>query len=111
MNEAGWYFDTWKDLGCWGIAVEYFATREEAEDDGVGESCNPPGGPCSSFDAAHAAALLQGFPEGWVFAGRTKKSRWAQIGQAVPYAVALALGRSVAAALSGTRSPAARERA
>lgn len=46
-----------------------------------------------------AAAILQGFPPGWHFAGKTKRSRWEQIGQAVPVAVAAALGRSVAAAL------------
>lgn len=49
-----------------------------------------------------AAAILQGFPPGWHFAGKTKRSRWEQIGQAVPPAVAAALGRSVAAALRAT---------
>jgi site-specific DNA-cytosine methylase len=31
-----------------------------------------------------AASILQGFPEGWHFAGETKKARWSQIGQAMP---------------------------
>lgn len=47
-----------------------------------------------------AAAILQGFPSGWVFSGKTKRARWEQIGQAVPVAVARALGRSVAEALA-----------
>lgn len=42
-----------------------------------------------------AAAILQGFPESWVFAGDTKKARWAQIGQAMPPALAEAVARSV----------------
>lgn len=42
-----------------------------------------------------AAAILQGFPEGWVFAGKTKISRWSQIGQAMPPALAAAVARSV----------------
>ncbi len=46
-----------------------------------------------------AGAILQGFPEGWKFYGGTKKSRWSQIGQAVPIAVAEAIGRSVMKAL------------
>lgn len=46
-----------------------------------------------------AAAILQGFPDQWTFAGKTKRSRWAQIGQAVPVAVARAIGLSVAAQL------------
>jgi hypothetical protein len=31
-----------------------------------------------------AAAILQGFPDGWLFAGATKKARWSQIGMAMP---------------------------
>lgn len=46
-----------------------------------------------------AGSIIQGFPEGWHFCGKTKASRWAQIGQAVPVVVAEALGRSVAAAM------------
>lgn len=42
-----------------------------------------------------AAAILQGFPEGWVFVGETKKARWSQIGQAMPPALAEAVARSV----------------
>lgn len=42
-----------------------------------------------------AAAILQGFPETWVFHGKTKKARWSQLGQAMPpplaHAVALAV--------------------
>lgn len=42
-----------------------------------------------------AAAILQGFPEGWHFAGRTKKARWSQIGQATPPAFAHAIAARV----------------
>lgn len=42
-----------------------------------------------------AAAILQGFPESWVFVGRTKKARWSQIGQAMPPALAEAVARAV----------------
>lgn len=43
-----------------------------------------------------AAAILQGFPEGWHFEGATKKARWSQIGQAMPPPLAHAVARSVA---------------
>jgi site-specific DNA-cytosine methylase len=42
-----------------------------------------------------AAAILQGFPYGTTFAGRTKKSRWSQIGQALPPQVGEALGAAL----------------
>ncbi len=42
-----------------------------------------------------AAAILQGFPDGWTFCGKTKRARWSQLGQAVPPAVAEAIGRAV----------------
>lgn len=42
-----------------------------------------------------AAAILQGFPEIWVFVGRTKKARWSQIGQAMPPALAEAVALAV----------------
>jgi site-specific DNA-cytosine methylase len=44
-----------------------------------------------------AAAILQGFPEGWLFAGDTKKARWAQIGMAMPPPLAEAVARSIKA--------------
>lgn len=46
-----------------------------------------------------AAAILQGFPSGWHFCGKTKRSRWSQIGQAMPPPLAEAVGRSIARAL------------
>jgi site-specific DNA-cytosine methylase len=49
-----------------------------------------------------AGTILQGFPENWVFAGKTKRSRWSQIGQAMPPPMAEAVGRSIAAALRKT---------
>jgi site-specific DNA-cytosine methylase len=42
-----------------------------------------------------AAAILQGFPESWVFIGETKRARWSQIGQAMPPALAAAVASSV----------------
>lgn len=50
-------------------------------------------------DAVHlserAAAILQGFPETWVFHGETKRARWSQIGQAMPPALAQAVARAI----------------
>lgn len=43
-----------------------------------------------------AAAILQGFPDGWTFAGETKRARWSQIGQAMPPPLAEAVGRAIA---------------
>jgi site-specific DNA-cytosine methylase len=57
-----------------------------------------------------AGALLQGFPPGWIFAGKSKRARWEQIGMAVPIPLAHAIGRSVAEQLgisAGERSAAA----
>lgn len=50
-----------------------------------------------------AAAILQGFPDGWKFVGATKRSRWAQIGQAMPPPLAEAIARSVRAQLESSR--------
>lgn len=52
-----------------------------------------------------AAALLQGFPESWVFKGSSKKARWSQIGQAMPPQLSEAVGRSVAEQRRRTREP------
>lgn len=54
-----------------------------------------------------AAALLQGFPDGWTFVGRTKSSRWAQIGQAMPPPLARAVATQIVRLISG--APARRE--
>jgi DNA (cytosine-5)-methyltransferase 1 len=43
-----------------------------------------------------AAAILQGFPEGWHFAGATKRSRWSQIGQAMPPGLAQPVAEAIA---------------
>jgi len=47
------------------------------------------------------AALLQGFPSSWRFAGK-KTARYRQVAQASPPSVAEAMGRSIVAALNGT---------
>jgi|HubBroStandDraft_1064217.scaffolds.fasta_scaffold56191_4 site-specific DNA-cytosine methylase len=44
--------------------------------------------------------LRQGFPESWVFFGKTKASRWSQIGQAMPPPLAAAVASSIAAWLA-----------
>lgn len=51
-----------------------------------------------------AGAILQGFPETWVFAGKTKRSRWSMIGQAMPPPLAEAVGRSIVRALRRTEA-------
>ena len=50
-----------------------------------------------------AAMILQGFPPGWKLCGATKKARWSLLGQAVPVAVARAVGRAVAGQLTAGR--------
>jgi DNA (cytosine-5)-methyltransferase 1 len=47
-----------------------------------------------------AAAILQGFPEDWLFAGATKKACWSQIGQAMPPPLAHAVARAVVDAMA-----------
>jgi DNA (cytosine-5)-methyltransferase 1 len=42
-----------------------------------------------------AAAILQGFPDTWVFSGTTKRVRWSQLGQAMPPPLAEAVARAV----------------
>jgi DNA (cytosine-5)-methyltransferase 1 len=49
-----------------------------------------------------AAAILQGFPDGWKFCGKTKSARWSQIGQAMPPPLAEAVARSIARQLAAT---------
>jgi site-specific DNA-cytosine methylase len=53
-------------------------------------------GPNAIVLSEKAAALLQGFPDGWSFAGVTKRARWSQIGQAMPPPLAEAVGRQIA---------------
>lgn len=47
-----------------------------------------------------AAAILQGFPDRWVFSGATKRARWAQIGMAMPPPLGEAVARSIAEQLA-----------
>ena len=44
-----------------------------------------------------AALILQGFPDGYWIAGKTKKARWSQIGQAMPPPLSAAVFNSIAA--------------
>jgi site-specific DNA-cytosine methylase len=49
-----------------------------------------------------AATILQGFPESWFFAGKTKKARWSQIGQAMPPGLAEPVARAVVEQIRAT---------
>jgi site-specific DNA-cytosine methylase len=46
-----------------------------------------------------AAGILQGFPEDWHFAGKTKRARWSQLGQAMPPQLAEAVAGAVRAVM------------
>lgn len=61
-------------------------------------------GPDAIVISEKAAAILQGFPEGWHFAGKTKKARWGQIGMAMPPPLAEAVARCVARWLREARA-------
>lgn len=54
-------------------------------------------GPNAIVLSEKAAAILQGFPDGWVFSGETKRARWGQIGMAMPPGLAEAVARAIAA--------------
>lgn len=57
-----------------------------------------------------AAAILQGFPDGWHFAGATKRTRWSQIGQAMPPPLMEAVVRQIAKQLASSAAPAKKSR-
>lgn len=42
-----------------------------------------------------AAMILQGFPDGWVLDGKTKRARWEMLGMAMPPGLAEAVGRAI----------------
>lgn len=52
-----------------------------------------------------AAAILQGFPDGWLFAGDTKKARWSQLGMAMPPPLAEAVARSIVDLATAAQRP------
>lgn len=54
-------------------------------------------GPSAIKLSEKAAAILQGFPESWKFVGKTKRSRWQQIGMAMPPPLAEAVFRAIVA--------------
>lgn len=51
-----------------------------------------------------AAAVLQGFPDSWVFSGATKRARWSQIGMAMPPPLAHAVAAAVVEQLERARA-------
>jgi site-specific DNA-cytosine methylase len=89
------------------IAPDAPSTTVQAREDrkGSGAGLAPPGHHDENFaimslpDAIilseRAAAILQGFPSGWVFSGATKKVRWGAIGMAMPPALAEAVARAI----------------
>lgn len=54
------------------------------------------GNPNAILLSERAKAILQGFPDGWHFAGKTKGSRHAQIGMAMPQPLAEPVARCIA---------------
>jgi site-specific DNA-cytosine methylase len=52
-------------------------------------------GPNAIVLSERAAAVLQGFPPDWVFVGKTKRARWAQLGMAMPPPLAHAVGAEI----------------
>lgn len=68
-------------------------------------------GPNAIVLSEKAAAILQGFPDGWLFSGDTKRARWGQIGMAMPpplaHAVATAVAEQMAAAARAASTEAA----
>jgi site-specific DNA-cytosine methylase len=59
-------------------------------------------GPNAIVLSEKAAAILQGFPETWVFVGDTKKARWSQIGQAMPPGLAEPVARAIVVQMEAT---------
>jgi site-specific DNA-cytosine methylase len=49
-----------------------------------------------------AAAILQGFPEAWRFVGKSKRSRWSQLGQAMPPGLAEPVARAIVEQIEAT---------
>jgi len=84
-----WPWDTASTVVCSGpqLAPPWRNGRE-----GEGQR----GHPNAVVLSERAAAILQGFPSDWVFCGKTKRSRWGQIGMAMPPPMAEAVGRSIA---------------
>jgi site-specific DNA-cytosine methylase len=64
-------------------------------------------GPNAIVLSERAAAILQGFPEGWIFAGKTKRARWGQIGMAMPPPLAEVVARAVVEQMSEAEESAA----
>jgi site-specific DNA-cytosine methylase len=62
-----------------------------------------PSGPNAVKLSEKAAAILQGFPESWVFVGKTKAARWSLLGQAMPPGLAEAVGLSIKKAMGGVQ--------
>lgn len=74
----------------------YAGTNGQLGAPGKGSPGSRPGAIALSV---RAATILQGFPETWHFAGRSKAAQWRQIGQAMPPPLAEAVARSIAAQL------------
>lgn len=64
-------------------------------------------GPNAVILSETAAAILQGFPPGWLFSGDTKRARWSQLGQAMPPPLAEAVARAVVSQMRAAHRKAA----
>lgn len=95
--EPSWPWDTTSTVVCSGPQLAPIGRNGRA-----GESQR--GHPNAVVLSERAGAILQGFPDGWVFAGKTKRSRWSMIGQAMPPPLAEAVGRSIATWCERARS-------
>lgn len=74
---------------------------------GSGSGSSTQHGPNAIVLSEKAAAILQGFPDGWLFSGDTKRARWGQIGMAMPPPLAHAVATSVAQQIRAASTEAA----
>ena len=85
-------------------ATTVYAETSQLAAHGKGSPGSRPGAIALSL---RAAKILQGFPEEWVVAGRSKAAQWRQVGQAMPPPLAAAVARSVAEQMSAATRRAA----
>ncbi|MGW2203991.1 DNA cytosine methyltransferase [Streptomyces sp. NPDC001774] len=88
----------WKQLGVSGLGVANdIATCREKESEG--RDLFGPDGPMLTVEQA---AMIQGFPKGWILDGG-KTAQYRQVGNAFPPPVAAAVGRSIIEVLKAAR--------
>jgi site-specific DNA-cytosine methylase len=82
----------------WDIPSTTICTNERQPPPGRRRGESQRGHPNAIVLSERAAKILQGFPESWVFVGMTKRSRWSQIGMAMPPPLAEAVARAIVSA-------------